>query len=167
MSDFVQTRTACLRILQRRRHIAEREESILGRIQEQGGLVVIDSRGCEARRLCDGYHVFGLLCAEGKVRAALVRTGSEEADGHYALRDILVTLARVAGVPVRFRLAFVARSEAIVEVCRNLQPELTPLGCELGVFQIERQAFEWLRSGRLPVRASRAEGVDAGQASVQ
>ena len=130
-------------------HCGEGGGSILGRIQEQGGFVVIDSRGCEPRRLCYDYQAFGLLCAEGKVRAALVRTGNEDADGHYTLRDILVTLARVAGVPLRFRLAFVARSEAIVEVCRDLQKELTPLGCELGVFQAEPQALEWLRGREL------------------
>lgn len=130
-------------------------------------MVVIDSRGCEPRRLCHGYQLFGLLCVEGKVRAALVRTANEDAEGHYALRDILVTLARVAEVPLRFRLAFVARSEAIVEVCRSLQRELAPLGCELGTFQIERRALEWLRSGRLPARASRARGVGAARAVVQ
>lgn len=106
---------------------------------------MIDSRGCEPRRLCDGYQAFGLLCAERKVRAALVRTGNEDADGHYTLRDILLTLSRVAGITLRFRLAFVARSEATVEVCRELQKELAPLGCELGVFALEGQAFEWLR----------------------
>lgn len=127
---------------------------------------MIDCRGCEPRRLCDGYQAFGVLCAEGKVRAALVRTGSEDPAGHYTLRDILVTLARIAGIAPRFRLAFVAHSEALVEVCRDLQRELSPLGCEFGIFQIERQAFEWLRSGRLPVRASRAERVDAGRAVV-
>lgn len=147
--------------------IAEREGVILGRIQEQDGVVVIDSRGCESRSLCDGYQAFGVLCAAGKVRAALVRTGSEDAAGHYTLRDILVTLARIAGIAPRFRLAFVAHSEAIVEVCRDLQRELTPLGCELAIFQTERQAFEWLRSGRLPACAPRAERVDAGQAVVQ
>jgi hypothetical protein len=128
-------------------HAAKREGRILGCIHEQGGIVVIDSRGCEPRRLCYGYQAFGLLCAERKVRAALVRTGNEDADGHYTLRDILVTLARVVGVPLRFRLAFVARSGAIVEVCRDLQKDLAPLGCELGVFPAERQALEWLRAG--------------------
>jgi hypothetical protein len=147
----VQTPAPCLRTLQYAGAsvIGKREGGILGRIQEQGGFVVIDSRGCEPRRLCYGYQAFGLLCAERKVRAALVRTGNEDADGHYTLRDILLTLARVAGVPLRFRLAFVARSEAIVEVCRSLQKDLAPLGCEIGVFPAERQAFEWLRGGEL------------------
>lgn len=137
--------------------------SILGRIQEQGGLVVIDSRGCEARRLCDGYQEFGLLCASGKVRAALVRTGNEDADGHYALRDVVMTLARVVGVPVRFRVAFVARSGDIAGVCRNMQKELAPLGCQLGVFPAERQACEWLGGGELQARPAAVHTAAAFQ----
>jgi hypothetical protein len=125
---------------------------------------VIDSRGCEPRRLCHGYQTFGLLCAERKVRAALVRTGNEDADGHYTLRDILVTLACVAGVPLRFRLAFVARSEAIVRVCRILRSELAPFGCELGVFPVERRAFDWLRGGELHGRTESGKRASATQA---
>jgi hypothetical protein len=106
--------------------------------------VAIDARGCSPRRLCAGYQVFGLLCTEGKVRAALVRTDNEDPEGHYALGDILVTLGRVAGVALQFRLAFVARSEAMVEVCRRLQKRLAPLGCELQVFPVPSQARQWL-----------------------
>jgi hypothetical protein len=124
---------------------------------------VIDARGCEPRRLCDGYQTFGLLCAEGKVRAALVRTGNEDCDGHYTLRDILLTLARVAAVPLRFRLAFVARAGAIVEVCRTLEMELAPLGCELAVFPAERQALEWLRDAAPPAPRAPAFRVPALQ----
>jgi hypothetical protein len=120
---------------------------------------VIDSRGCEPRRLCYGYQAFGLLCAERKVGAALVRTGNEDPEGHYTLRDILVTLARVVGVPLRFRLAFVARSEGVVEVCQTLQKELAPLGCELQVFEAERQAFKWLHSGDLPALRAPLRGA--------
>ena len=160
MSAVVQTGARGLRRLLCA-SIRKREGGILGRIQEQGGFVVIDSRDCEPRRLCYGYQAFGLLCAEGKVRAALVRTGNEDADGHYTLRDILVTLAQVARVPLRFRLAFVARSAAVVEVCRTLQKELAPLGCELEVFQAECPALQWLRAGELraprrPVRCAPA-----------
>jgi len=168
MCGLVQTGAPYLRTLKAgRRSLARREDSILGRIQEQGGFVVIDSRGCEPRRLCYGYQAFGMLCAERKVRAALVRTGNEDPGGHYTLRDILVTLARVAGIPVRFRLAFVARSDEIAEVCRTMQKALTPLGCELAVFWDERQAHEWLRGGEQEPRAGGAEARDAGRAVVQ
>jgi len=128
---------------------------------------VIDARGCEPRRLCYGYQAFGMLCAERRVRAALVRTGGEDADGHYALRDILVTLARVAGIPLGFPLAFIARSDEIAEVCRTMQNELTPLGCELGVFRAERQARQWLRDGKREARALQAEALDARRAVAQ
>jgi hypothetical protein len=108
-----------------------------------------------------------MLCAERRVRAALVRTGGEDADGHYALRDILVTLARVAGIPLGFPLAFIARSDEIAEVCRTMQNELTPLGCELGVFRAERQARQWLRDGKREARALQAEALDARRAVAQ
>jgi hypothetical protein len=49
-------------------------------------------------------------------------------------------------------LAFVARSELIAEVCRALQQELAPLGCELAVFAVERQALEWLREAEPQAR---------------
>lgn len=153
--------------MSRRGHIAERENGILERIQEQDGFVVIDARGCEPRRLCYGYQVFGMLCVRRQVRAALVRTGSEDPDGHYVLRDILVTLARVAGIPLDFRLAFVARSDEIAEVCRTMQKALTPLGCELAVFRSERRAHEWLGGGQEQDRAPQAKAVDAGRAVVQ
>jgi hypothetical protein len=117
--------------------------------------------------LCFGYQAFGLLCAEGKVRAALVRTGNEDAEGHYALRDIVMTLARVAGVAPRFRVAFVTRSDGIAEVCRSMQKQLTPLGCELAVFQVERQAQQWLRGGKLLEPKPRSRAADAGKALAQ
>lgn len=131
---------------------------------------MIDSRDCDARGLFYGYQTFGLLCAYGKVSAAMVRTGNEDAEGHYALRDILVTLARIAGIALRFRLAFVACSDEVAEVCRTMQKELTPLGCELGVFRAERQAHEWLRDGKRPelqARAPLAEALGAGRAVLQ
>jgi len=128
---------------------------------------VIDARGCEPRRLCYGYQAFGMLCAERRVRAALVRTGDEDPEGHYALRDILVTLARVAGIPLGFPLAFVARSDEIAAVCRTMQNELTQLGCALGVFRAERQAQEWLRDGRPRARVLQAEAFAAGRTVVQ
>lgn len=147
--------------------IADREATFLGRIHEQGGSVVLDCRGCEPRRLCCGYQVFGLLCAERKVRAALVRTGDEDPEGHYALRDILVTLARVAEVPLRFRLAFVARSDEMAEVCRSMQKELTALGCELEIFQVERDAFEWLSAGEPQGRTPCVARAGAAPAAIQ
>ena len=115
------------------------------RIDEQGGYVAIDFRGCSSQELSEIYQAFALLCVREKVCGALLKTGDEDADAHYALRDILVTVGRIAGIPVRFRLALVAGSDAIVQVGRTIQKELAPLGCDARIFRAEGRANEWLR----------------------
>ena len=116
---------------------------------------MVDFRGCNSRELSEMYQAFGLLCAGEKVRAALLMTGGEDADVHYTLRDILVTLARIAGIPVRFRLALVASSGAVERVHRAIQGDLRSLGCDTRVFRRERQAAEWLCGARKrPARAA-------------
>lgn len=111
----------------------------------QSGFVAIDFRGRSSREVSEIYQAFALLCARGKVSGALLEAGEEDAaDAHYALRDTLVTVARIAGVPLRFRLALVARSGAIATVYRKAQRELRALGCDARVFRIERRAGRWL-----------------------
>lgn len=95
------------------------------------------------------YQAFALLCARSKVSGALLDAGEEDlADAHYALRDTLVTVARIAEVPLRFRLALVARTGAIAAVYRKVQRELRALGCDARVFRIERRADRWLNAAR-------------------
>ena len=118
----------------------------VGRIDEQSGYVAIDFRGCSSQELSEVYQAFALLCAREKVRWALLKTGDEDADAHYALRDILMTVARIAGIPVRFRLALVAGSDAIVQVGQTMQKELGPLGCDARIFRAEGRASDWLRT---------------------
>ena len=72
-------------------------------------MVVIDFRRRDASRLFEIYQDFGLLCAREAVRCALLQTGDEDADAHYALRDTLRTLALIAEIPLDLRLAMVAR----------------------------------------------------------
>jgi hypothetical protein len=130
------------------------------RVEEQSERVVVDFRGCGSRELSEIYQTFGLLCAGEKVRSALLMTGCEDADVHYTLRDILVTLARIAGIPVRFRLALVARSGAVEQVHRAIQADLRALGCDTRVFRGERQADQWLcGAGRRPARAAIGEAA--------
>ena len=116
------------------------------RIDEKGGYVAIDFRGCSSQELSEVYQAFALLCVREKVRWALLKTGDEDAEAHFALRDILVTVARIAGVPVRFRLALVAGSDAIVQVGQTMQKELSPLGCDARIFRAEGRANDWLRA---------------------
>lgn len=121
---------------------------------------MVDFRGCGSRELSEIYQVFALLCAGEKVRSALLMTGREEADIHYTLRDILVTLGRIAGIPVRFRLALVASSGEIEQVYRAIEEDLRSLGCDARVFRMRRQADRWLCAARRrPARAALREAV--------
>lgn len=117
-------------------------------IEEKRGRVVVDFSRCDRRQLSGASEEFGVLCAGGKVRAALLKTAHEPADVHYALRDVLTTVARVAGVPLRFRLAVVTGSESIEETYRSIQSELRPLGCEVRMFRAAHDAERWLRHDR-------------------
>lgn len=118
----------------------------MARLQPPSGLVVIDARGCGARQLFERYEAFGMLCASGEVRCALLSLGDDDVEAHYTLRDILVTLAGVAGVRLFFRLALVASGEASARVCRAIQDQMRMLGCDVRVFRLEREAQAWLLS---------------------
>jgi hypothetical protein len=123
---------------------------------------VIDFRGCSSRGVSEIYQAFALLCAREEVRRALLKAGSEDPDAHFALRDTLVTLARIAGIPLRFRLALVAGSSPIERVYRTVRSELGALGCEARVFRTERQAGRWLfgdGDGNKPAQAPLREAA--------
>ena len=113
-------------------------------IDEQGALVVVDFRGCDSHGVSAVYQAFALLCAREGVRDALLKAGNEDADAHYALRDTLVTLARVVEIPLRFRLALVASSGPIENAYRSMQRELRSLGCDARVFRTASEARQWL-----------------------
>ena len=118
----------------------------------------MDLRGCGSRELSEIYQAFALLCARQTVRGALLKAGDEDADAHYALRDTLVTVARIAGIPLRFRLALVASFGPTAQVYRSLQAELRALGCEAQVFGMEHQADHWLRgTAKRPAQAFSSE----------
>ena len=106
--------------------------------------MAIRFHGRSSREVSEIYQAFALLCARGKVSGALLEAGEEEADAHHALRDTLVTLARIAGIPLRFRLALVARTGAIEAVYRKAQRELRMLDCDARVFRMEAEAARWL-----------------------
>lgn len=139
---------------------AEESIPISSHIDRQGGTVMIDFGGCDSRGVSDIYQAFALLCAREEVRRALPRAGNEDPDAHFALRDTLVTLARIAGIPLRFKLALVAGSTRIEGVYRNAQSELRTLGCEAQVFRTERNAGRWLfGDAEAPAQAPRSEAA--------
>jgi len=129
-------------------------------IDERSGFVTIDFRGCSSQELSEIYQAFALLCVREEVRWALFRTGDEDADAHYALRDILVTVARIAGVPLQFRLALVVSSGPVEDVYADMQGELRALGCDSRVFHMEPEAGRWLRAAsKRPARALAGEAA--------
>lgn len=128
---------------------------------EERDRVTIDFADCGSRQVSDIYQHFGILCAQGRVQAALLKTGDEQADVHYALRDVLVTVARVAGIALGFRLAFVAGSDAIEKTFWSIQDDLRSLGCESRVFRAEREAERWLGSDKRAVQPAVREAAVA------
>ena len=106
--------------------------------------MVVDFHGCNSHEVSTVYQAFALLCARGTVRDALLKADSEDADAHYALRDTLVTVARIAGIPLRFRLALVASSAPIEIAYGAMQRELRVLGCDTRVFRTASEARQWL-----------------------
>jgi hypothetical protein len=163
MSAFAQTQSLRAARKESRIVICGREGGTIRarRIDEQSGVVVVDLRGCGSRELSEIYQAFALLCARQAVRGALLKTGDEDADAHYALRDTLVTVARIAGIPLRFRLALVASFGPTEAVYRTLQTELRSLGCDAQVFRLEHLAVQWLCGA-----TRRAARASAGEAAV-
>jgi hypothetical protein len=163
MSACAQTQsmTAARKSVLSRNLFAEGEKiPVARRIEEQSGVVVVDLRGCGSRELSEIYQAFALLCARQAVRGALLKTGDEDADAHYALRDTLVTVARIAGIPLRFRLALVASFGPTAQVYGSLQSELRSLGCDAQVFRMEHQAVQWLCGvTKRPAQASAGEAA--------
>lgn len=133
---------------------------------QRSGFIAIDFRSCSPQEISERYQDFGLLCARGKVRSAMLRTGLEDADAHYTLRDILVTVACIVRIPLGFRLALVAGSDAVERVYRTILEDLQMLGCEAQVFRIDEQAAGWLQSPGQRARVAPIEAavVPAGRA---
>lgn len=118
------------------------------------GWLVIDFGRCNATELFSIYQEFGLLCADGLTRRVLLKTGNEDADLHYTLRDVLLTVACIVDSrPLDLRLALVASSTPIARVGCAMRQELSILGCDLCVFGSESKAASWLGGRISPRRA--------------
>ena len=107
---------------------------------------MLDCRDRGSHELSEIYQAFAQICTREKVRFVLLKTGHEDADAHHTLRDILVTLGRVVGTPLHFRLALVASCDSIEQVYRAMLLEVRSLGCDARVFRAEGEADRWLLS---------------------
>lgn len=112
----------------------------------------MDFHRCDACEILDAYQDLALLfyAADG-CGTVLLRTGNEDAEVHYALRDIVDTAVRIVGNPLRAHVALVRSSYAIRQVCREMQPALRALGCELRLFRQESEATYWLLARERPL----------------
>lgn len=112
--------------------------------------LMIDFGGCGRDDVFTAYQELGVLCFAGaRPRRLLLRAGREEAESHYALRDVLSTVARmtVCG-SLEMSIALVTSSRATAQVGHALRAALVPLGCRLRVFPAERRARRWLEGDR-------------------
>lgn len=148
MSAGVQTSPLGVRYKWPVMHSTYRDHAAARALSGERSFVDIDFRGCSPQELSERYQSFGLLCARGKVGSAMLKTGHEDADAHYTLRDILVTVTCIVGIPLGFRLALVATTDSIELVYRTILEDLHGLGCEARIFRNEAQAAGWLHAGR-------------------
>jgi len=116
-----------------------------GRITECPGYVRVDFGSCNAAELSAVYRAFTAFCLDNKVTRALLKAGDDHPNGHYALRDALVTMAQLARIPADFKLALIPSSRPIELVYREAQRHLRAAGFNAWVFGTENEAVDWLQ----------------------
>lgn len=125
-----------------------------GRITECGGYVRVDFKSCNVYELSALYRGFATFCLDNKVTRALLKAGDNDPNGHYRLRDALVTMAQVRQIPSEFKLALVPSTRAIEAIYREAQRHLRAAGLNAWVFADEEEAVDWLQGRALAGRAA-------------
>ena len=125
-----------------------------GRITPCGGYVRVDFNSCNVAELSAVYSDFAGFCLDHKVTRALLKAGDNDPNGHYRLRDALVTMARAAQIPAEFKLALIPSTHAIEVVYREAQRQLRAAGLNAWVFADEEEAVDWLQGRALGGRAA-------------
>jgi hypothetical protein len=108
------------------------------------GYVRVDFGNCNSLELAEVYSAFTAFCLENQVTRALLKAGDDYPNGHYRLRDALIAIARVAGMPADFKLALIPSTRPIELVYREAQGHLRAAGCNAWVFGNETEAVDWL-----------------------
>ena len=115
------------------------------------GCLTIDFADCSRDDVFAAYQDLGVLCFAAPPRRLLLKAGREDADSHYALRDVLHTVAHLAGpAMLDMSVAVVTRSAAVTHVAHAMRADLAPLGCRLHVFSSLERAKRWLAGRPLP-----------------
>lgn len=114
-------------------------------VQHYCGVMVLDLACRSALEIFEAYQCLALLIhAEQAPHMVLIKTGEEDPELHYTLRDLLCTLARIAGTPVRARVAVVGEGADLGAVCRAMNGSLQGLGCPVERFGDVAEAGRWL-----------------------
>jgi hypothetical protein len=106
--------------------------------------VRVDFGSCNSAELAAVYRAFTAFCLDNQVTRALLKAGDDYPNGHYALRDALNAIARVARIPADFKLALIPSTRPIEMVYREAQCHLRAAGCNAWVFGTESEALDWL-----------------------
>jgi hypothetical protein len=109
-------------------------------------VVRIDFRRCDPAAFFAAYQRLAVLLHGNERRCrVLLCAGTEDAEMHYTLRDMVMTLARIGAMPAHVQVALVARSPQVKQVVHRMGPPLRTLGCELELFKDEAGAVAWLQ----------------------
>ena len=112
------------------------------------GCLAIDFGDYSRDDVFAAYQDLGVLCFEAAPRFLVLKAGGEDPDSHYALRDVLRTVACAAGRgALDMSIAVVTRSAAVTHVAHGMRADLAPLGCRLRVFSSMGGANRWLWGG--------------------
>ena len=125
-----------------------------GRITQCAGYVRVDFNSCNVAELSAVYRGFATFCLDNKVTRALLKAGDNDPNGHYRLRDALMTMAQLAQIPAEFKLALIPSSRAIEAIYREAQRHLRAAGLNAWVFADEEEAVDWLEGRTLAGRAA-------------
>ena len=115
-----------------------------GHITESAGYVRVDFGSCNDDELSEIYRAFAAVCVHKHANRALLKAGDDYAPGHYALRDAVQTMARLAPIPLDFKLALIPSTGPVEAVYREAQQRLRAAGLNAWVFGTESEAVEWL-----------------------
>lgn len=110
-------------------------------------MVVVDFRRSNGHEPFAAYEDFGVRCCDRLPDRVLLWAGEGEADIHYTLVDVLLTVARIVRTPLGMKLAVVTPFGSVAQVARAMQRELLGVGCDLRVFGSESEAMRWLEAG--------------------
>jgi hypothetical protein len=125
-----------------------------GRISECGGYVRVDFNGCNVSELAALYRAFPAFCLDNKATRALLKAGDNDPNGHYRLRDALISMAQLAQIPPEFKLALIPSTRAIETIYREAQRHLRAAGLNAWVFASEHEAVDWLEGRQRGGRAA-------------